>query len=186
MAQSEKLITPVFRVSFPNVFEATAYQGGPPKFNLTAVFEPENFSDADKKRWAAIQALIDEQAVAAFKKPMAKLPANFKRPLRDGAEKEELDGFGEGMQFCSLSSKYKPDIVDIDRTTPIVDSEDFYPGCYARATVNAYAFDNVSKGVALGLMSLMKVKDGERLDSRTTAAEDFADLGEEDDASDLE
>lgn len=183
---TEKLVTPIFRVSFPNVFEASSYQGGPPKFGVTAVFEPASFSPADKKRWAAMNKLADEAAKEQFGKPLAKLPANFKRPLRDGEEKAELEGFGEGMQFASLSTKYKPEILAEDRVSVIIDVDDFYPGCYARASINAYGYDNVGKGVAFGLMSLMKVKDGERLDNRTSAADDFADLGEEDDASDLE
>ena len=183
---TEKLITPVFRVSFPNVFEASSYQGGPPKYGVTAVFDPDSFSAADKKRWAAMQKLANDAAIAEFGKPLDKLPANVKRPLRDGEEKAELEGFGEGLQFASLTTKFKPEILDTDRESNIIDAEDFYPGCYARASVNAYGYDNVGKGVAFGLMSLMKVKDGDRLDNRTSAADDFADLGEEDDASDLE
>lgn len=182
---TEKLVTPIFRVSFPNVFEASSYQGGPPKYGVTAVFEPESFSPADKKRWAAMNKLADGASKETFGKPIDKLPANFKRPVRDGEEKAELDGFGEGKKFISLSTKFKPEILAEDRESIIMDAEDFYPGCYARASVNAYGYDNVGKGVAYGLMSLMKVKDGERLDNRTSAADDFADLGEED-TSDLE
>lgn len=175
----KKIVTPVFRVSFPAVFEPSSYQGGPEKYSVTAVFEPETFNDADKKRFAEMQALADDAAKDFFKKPLDKLPANYKRPLRDGAEKEDLQGFGAGTTFCNISSKMRPGVVDQNRD-PIVDSEDFYPGCYARATVSAYAYDNVGKGVAFGLQNLIKVKDGERLDSRTDAADDFADLGEED------
>lgn len=175
----KKVVTPVFRVSFPSVFEASSYQGGAPKYGLTAVFEPGTFSKDEKQRWAAMTALADEASKDFFQKPLAKLPANFKQPIRDGAEKEDLEGFGEGMKFCSITSKMRPGVVASDGVTPIVDSEDFYPGCYARATISAYAYDNVGKGVAFGLQNLKKVKDGDRLDSRTDAADDFADLGEE-------
>jgi len=183
----EKLITPVFRVSFPNVFEASSYQGGPPKFGVTAIFDPSSFTPDDKKRWDAMQKLADVAAKDQFGKVIDKLPANFKKPLRDGEEKEEMEGFEKGLLFASLTTKYRPEILSPDGVTNIEDSEDFYPGCYARAVVNAYAYDNVGKGVAFGLISLKKVKDGERLDNRTSAADDFADLGEEeDDASGLE
>lgn len=178
----KKVVSPVFRVSFPSVFESSSYQGGDPKYGLTAVFEPESFSDADQKRWDAMMALADEAAMERFKKVLDKLPANFKRPVRDGAEKADLEGFGEGKKFCNITSRMRPGIVAADGVTPIEDSEDFYPGCYARATVNAYAYENVGKGIAFGLQNLKKVKDGERLDSRTDAADDFGDLGEEEES----
>jgi hypothetical protein len=167
-------------VSFPSVFEPSSYQGGPEKYSVCAVFEPDKFSPAEKKRYADMLALADEAAKDFFGKPLNKLPANHKRPLRDGEEKGDLQGFGAGKMFCTISSKQRPGIVAADNVTPIVDSEDFYPGCYARATITAYAYDNVGKGVAFGLQNLKFVRDGERLDSRTDAADDFADLGEED------
>jgi len=180
----KKIITPVFRVSFPNVFEATSYQGGAPKYGVTAVFDPETFSEADKVRWQEMMSPADEASLERFKKPLEKLPANFKKPVREGSEKEGLAGFGEGLVFCSFTSRNKPGIVNVDGVTAIEDDADFYPGCYARATINAYAYENVGKGVAFGLQNLKKIKDGERLDSRTDASDDFGDLGEEEESVD--
>ncbi len=72
----------------------------------------------------------------------------------------------------------RPGVVDRDRN--VISHEEgntelIYPGCYCRAKVNAYSYVKKGKGVALGLMSLQFVADGERLDSRSNAAEDFAD-----------
>lgn len=175
-----KVLTPVFRVSFPSVFEASSYEGGAPKYSVCAVWEPAKFTAKDKALWDAMMALADSVSVEKFKKKLAALPANFKKPFRDGTEKEGLTGFGEGKIFANLSSKMRPGIIFLDNT-PLTDSEDFYPGCYARATVTAYAYDNVGKGVALGLQNLQKIKDGDRLDSRTEASDDFG--GEEVDES---
>lgn len=170
----KKVSTPIFRVSFPSVFEASSYEGGAPKFSVCAVFTPALFTPNDKLLWAAMQALGDEVSVEKFKKKLAQLPANFKKPFRDGEEKADLEGFGAGKVFCNLSSKMRPGIIDRDRTI-ITNPEDFYPGCYARATITAYAYDNVGKGVAFGLQNLQKIKDGDRLDSRTDAQDDFGD-----------
>lgn len=167
-----KLLTPVFRVSFPSVFEASSYEGGTPKFSVCAVWEPSKFTAKDKVLWKAMQDLADQVSVDKFKKKLAQLPANFKKPFRDGDEKADLVGFGEGKVFANLSSKMRPGLIFLDRT-PILDAEDFYPGCYARATITAYAYDNVGKGIAFGLQNLQKIKDGERLDSRTNAEDDF-------------
>lgn len=170
----KKVSTPIFRVSFPSVFEASSYEGGAPKFSVCAVFTPALFTPNDKLLWAAMQALGDEVSMEKFKKKLAQLPANFKKPFRDGEEKADLEGFGAGKTFCNLSSKMRPGIIDRDRTI-ITNPEDFYPGCYARATITAYAYDNVGKGVAFGLQNLQKIKDGDRLDSRTDAQDDFGD-----------
>lgn len=174
-----KLLTPVFRVSFPSVFEASSYEGGAPKFSVCAVWEPAKFTAKDKELWKAMQDLADQVSVDKFKKKLSALPANFKKPFRDGEEKADLVGFGAGKIFANLSSKMRPGLIFLDRT-PITDAEDFYPGCYARATVTAYAYDNVGKGVALGLQNLQKIKDGERLDSRTNPEDDFGGEGVDD------
>lgn len=176
----KKLVTPVFRLSFPHVFEPQTMRRddgsmGDPKFGLSAIFEPDKFSPKDKERWKAMMALADATSLAAFKKKIADLPANFKRPIRDGAEKEDL-GYPAGSKFGNFTSKFKPGVVDRDGA-PIIDREEIYPGCYCRATVTCYHYTNVGKGVAFGLNNLQKIADGERLDSRTDAAEDFG--GEE-------
>lgn len=173
----KSLVSPIFRVSFPHVFEARAAMGeGEPKFGLTAVWDPSKFSAKDKERWLAMQALANEVSMAKFKKKLKDLPDNFKKPVRKGEEKEGLDGFGPGLLFANLTTKFKPGIVDKDGKTDIIDdNEAFYPGCYARATVTCYAYENKGKGVAFGLMNLQKIADGPRLDSRTDASDDFSD-----------
>lgn len=170
----KKVQTPIFRVSFPAVFEAKSFDGGAPKFSVSAIWDPRRFTPAEQKLWQSMLDLADEVSLERFKKKMADLPGNFKKALRDGAEKADLAGYGEGLMFANLSSKMKPGLIDRDRTI-ITNPEDFYPGCYARATITAYSYDNKGKGVAFGLQNLQKIADGERLDSRTDAAEDFGD-----------
>ena len=176
MTDVKKTVTPVFRLSFPALFDAKSMDDGKPKFGCSAVWTPGKFSDQDKKRWRAMKALLDDASREKFKKPWKELPANFKKGLRDGAEKAELEGYGEGTRFANLTSLMRPGVVDRDRQ-PIGpehgNADEIYPGCYCRATVTAYAYDKKGKGVALGLQNIQKVADGDRLDSRTDAAEDF-------------
>lgn len=180
----KKLVTPVFRASFPNLFVPKAMQEGQtPKYSVSAIFEPATMSEPDKKRWAAILELVDEATLEKFKKKAAALPGNYKQAIRDGNEKAELEGYGEGKVFANLSSRMKPGVVDAEGNdlTP----EDIYPGCYLRATVTAYAYDQGGgKGVALGLQNIRFVRDGERLDSRTDANEDFKDVDDRDEDDD--
>lgn len=177
MAEIKKVWSPVGVVSFPKVFEPDSYQGSAPKYSLTLIFEPAKFTAAEKKLWAAMIALADEKSIEKFKKPLKQLPNNFKKPFRDGEEKADLQGYGAGKVFCSFSSKMRPGIVDLN-LQPIDSPDRFYPGCLARVTMTAYAYDNVGKGVAFGLQNIQFVADGERLDSRTNADADFANAPE--------
>ena len=174
----KKLVTPIFRVSFPVLAEAKAMEGqagSKAKFSVCAVWDPSKFSPKEKELWQAMKVLADETSMEKFKKKLDQLPGNFKKPFRDGAEKEDLTGFGPGKVFSNLSSLMRPGVIDRDRT-PITDYEEVYPGCYARATITSYAYDvSGGRGVAFGLQNLQKVKDGDRLDSRTDASEDFED-----------
>ncbi len=176
MAEVKRYLTPVFRLSFPALFEAESYDGGPPKYGCSAVWNPSKFSDKDKKLWKAIKAAMDQASMERFKKKIADLPANFKVGLRDGAEKADLEGYGEGTQFANLTTKMRPGVIDKSKAKigpEEGNAEEIYPGCYCRATVTVYSYDNKGKGVALGLMNVQKVADGERLDSRTDAEDDF-------------
>lgn len=175
--EKAKLITPVFRVCFPAVFQPESMEeGGPMKYGVSAVWDPSKFSDRDKKRWAAMRKALDTESQGRFKKDVKDLPGNFKRALRDGAERAHLEGYGEGTVFANLTTKSRPGVVDISKS-PIGpehgNADEIYPGCYCRATVGAYSYDNKGKGVALGLNNLQKVKDGPRLDGRTRAEDDF-------------
>lgn len=195
MAEIQKFLTPVFRMSFPNLFEPSAMDAeSKPKYGLSAVWTVAKFSDKDKERWRALIGALDAESKAKFKKAWKDLPGNFKTGIRDGAEKANLEGFGEGTKFANITTKMRPGIVDVNKrhiardgaekekweadgkdVAEEVGDEAIYPGCYCRATVTVYSYDNKGKGVALGLMNVQKVADGPRLDARTNAAEDFED-----------
>lgn len=183
MAEVKRYVTPVFRVSFPNLFEAKAMTGpdgkpGQPKFGLSAVWDPSKFTEKEKELWKILGAALNGAAQEKFKCNFKDLPANVKRGLRDGNEKADLEGYGAGTRFANITSKMRPGVVNLAKE-PIGpehgNADEIYPGCYARATVTVYTYDKIGKGIAIGLMNVQKVKDGGRLDSRTDAAEDFED-----------
>jgi hypothetical protein len=67
----------------------------------------------------------------------------------------------------------RPGIVDAN-LQEIISEDDFYSGCYARATLTAFAYDKLgNKGVAFGLQNIQKLKDGEHLSGRKNAESDF-------------
>ena len=63
--------------------------------------------------------------------------------------------------FVNANSDNRPGIVDIN-LNPIIEREDFYSGCYGRASINFYVLNN-----------LQKLADGERLSGGSSAEEDF-------------
>lgn len=179
MAERKRLITPVFKTAFPNVYEPQSFEGGALRFGLTAIWTPTEFTENDKKRWVELRNALDEAAVTHFKRKLTDLPDNFKKALRKGTEKADLEGFGEGTIFANLTTKMRPGIVDHNRQKigpEFGNQDEIFPGVYCRATVNVYSFENKGKGVAIGLMNLQKIpKAARRLDNRVAADKDFED-----------
>jgi hypothetical protein len=171
MENSTKVITGKVRFSYANVFEPTAMQDGQtPKYNVSIII-----SKSDTKTVEAIKKAI-EAAKEAGKSKIAdkngKIPVNLKTPLRDGDEERPDDPAYENSYFINANSERKPGIVDRD-LNPIMSRDDFYSGCYGRASINFYAFNINSKGIACGLNNLQKLEDGERLAGGSSAEEDF-------------
>lgn len=161
------VMTPEFRVSFPAVFKPKRQKGdatSEPKYGLTMLF-PKG-ADLSKLKAAAQEAVKEKWG--------DKPPKNLRSPFRDQGDRE-LEGYVEGCVFINASSLQKPGLVDRQRQD-IIDETEFYPGCYARATLRAFAYDNNgNKGVAFGLNNVQKLRDGDPLGGRTRAQDDFAD-----------
>lgn len=169
----KKIMTPKFRVSFPNVFEARAVVAGQkPKYSLTMLF---NMSEIDKdpvqkKLW---EEMVQAAKVTAAEKWPKALPANMQSPFRKGEEKEQYSGYGPGIIFVTASTTTRPGLVDA-QMVKIIQPEDFYAGCYARATVNPYAWSYLGKnGVSFGLQNIQKLADGDAFSGRADAESDF-------------
>ena len=183
MAKQErvKLRTPPFRLSFPNVFAPSSYEGSAPKYSISMLFYPEKMNPKQAKLFKALESAAENAVRDHFKIAKGKkLPGNLKMPLRDGDEKPDLDGYGDGCRFASASSKMKPGVIDLDGIE-IDDPEELYAGCWCRATLTVYAYDNIGKGAAFGLYNLQKVADDDSFSSRTSAEDDFADDDWDDD-----
>lgn len=159
-------MTPKFRVSFPHVFEPQeAMNGGKAKYGLSMLFEPG--ADLSELKALAAAALNEKWP------NKDKRPKNLRNPFRDQGEKE-FEGCVAGAVFINATSMQRPGLVD-NNVQPIIDQADFYPGCYARATVTAFAYDTAGNaGVAFGLNNIQKLADGEPLGGRTNPEADFA------------
>ena len=98
MAKGDKCVTPPFRVCFPAVFEKYGFEGSEPKFSITAVFDPASFGKAEHVAWKRMHALAEEAAKEKGFKHGLKT-SGVRDPFRDGADKDHLEGFGEGLIY---------------------------------------------------------------------------------------
>lgn len=170
-SNSTKVVTGKVRFCYTNVFEPTTLnEGDIPKYNVCILIPKTDTKTIDAVKKAIEAAKIAGKAKVADKN--GKIPSTLKTPLRDGDEERSDDPAYEGMMFINANSTRKPSIVDKD-LNPIMDKEEFYSGCYGRASINFYAFNVQSKGIAAGLNNLQKLEDGEPLAGGSTAEEDF-------------
>lgn len=156
------------RASYTHVFEKHAFEGQEPRYS-TAILIPKS----DTELVNSIKKAIEEAKKELVAKCNGKMPHTIKTPLRDGdVEKPDQKAY-IGHYWINAHSKNKPQVVD--RKLNVLDSEDeFYSGCYMNVTVSFYAFSNSgNKGVAVGLNNIQKLRDGERLDGKSTAFDDF-------------
>lgn len=170
-ANQTKVVTGKVRFSYANVFEPTAMnEGDALKYNV-CILIPKDDTKTLEKIDKAIKAAI-ELGKSKLANSQGKIPSNIKLPLRDGDEERSDDPAFEGMYFLNANSSRKPNVVDKD-LNPILDKDEFYSGCYGRASINFYAFNVSSKGIACGLNNLQKLSDGERLAGGSSAEDDF-------------
>lgn len=170
-----KVVTGKVRFSYANVWEPKSINGGEEKYSVSLIIPK-----SDKKTIKAIEKAIDAAKTAGVSKFGGKIPSVLKMPLRDGdTDREEDENYADSY-FINANCKTKPGIVD-RKGQPIIDSTEFYSGCYGRASITFYAFNsNGNKGIACGLNNLMKMEDGEPLGGRSRAEDDFADFIEDD------
>lgn len=163
------------RLSYFHGWEPTSINGGPERYSVSVLI-PKGDKETVKAINDAVDAAIEE-GIAKFggKKPNK---AAIKLPLRDGDTEREDEAYA-GHWFINANSKTAPQIVD-KAVKPILDRDEVYSGCYARVSLNFYAFNsNGNKGIACGLGNIQKIRDGEALGGRSSAADDFS--TEEDD-----
>lgn len=170
-----KVVTGKVRFSYANIWEPKSINGSEEKYSVSLIIPK-----SDAKTIEEIQVAMEEAKQEGIAKFGGKIPANLKLPLRDGDIDRPDDETYQGCYFINANSKDKPQIVD-KKVKPIIDPNEVYSGCYGRASINFYAFNqNGNKGIACGLGNLQKLEDGEPLSGHSRAEDDFEAYGEDD------
>jgi hypothetical protein len=172
-----RIVTPEFRVSYPHVFKPSVMKGtnNPPKYSITMLFP----KDSDL---TLIKTAIRDAKIAAFG-AKENWPDNIMSPVEDG-DKPTRTGAARGEGYeghwaikASTNESQRPSVVD-ENVQPIIDQADFYPGCFARASVFAYVWEfpkNSGRyGVGFILDHVQKLRDGESFGGKKPANEVFS------------
>lgn len=167
------LVTGKIRFSYANVFEPRVTPNGDEKYSTTLLI-PKTDVDTYQRIMAEINKTLSENVSTIFKGIM---PNNPNLPIYDGdGLRPSGEPFGPECKGCwviTAKSNSAPEVVDAN-CNPIISKSEFYSGCYGRASIRFYAYNqNGNKGIGCGLGNVQKLEDGQPLDGRTTAAEDF-------------
>jgi hypothetical protein len=165
-----KIVTGKVRFSYANVFTPKAgMSGGDPKYSVSLIIPKSDTENVNKIKKAFEDAKTTNAAYFG-----GTVPKGLKGGLRDGDEERDDPSYA-GCYFINANSAQRPDIVDANRES-IIDPNEFYSGCYGRASVTFYPYNAAgSKGIACGLNNLQKLTDGDKLGGGSSAAADFAD-----------
>lgn len=180
---TEKIVTPTFRLSFPQVWTPKSFEKGPAQFSATALFDKAAQETPEFKRMLEIAT---EAKVEKFGENYA---APLRNPFRKGDEKVRkepnpdgsvayMDGYGPGIIFVRFSSgeEYAPSVLDANKDE-ILDKKTLYAGCYCRAVVQALGYDKGgNRGVKFGFSLIQKLEDGDAFGGGGSGVELLDDL----------
>lgn len=171
ISDKQRLLTPTFRVAFPNVFKPTAMKGGAPKYSVVMLFP----KDSDL---SGLKAAMKEAKIQAFGKDKSRWP-DMESCVKDGdlpspQSKQIYEGFpGHWAIRATSNENSKPGVFD-EQVNPITDASQFYPGCYAIAYCFAYVWEfNGKHGVGFILDHLQKQRDGKAFGGKKPGAQVF-------------
>jgi hypothetical protein len=177
-----KVILNKVRIAFPDIFEATQYQGkGAFRYNATYLIEPGSQNDIN------IRAAIKAEAQGTYGKKADALLASMQNNTNkycyiSGDTKPDYDGYPGKMYLAGHRKQADgpPLVIDSNRSPLTANSGKPYAGCYVNATVDIYAQDGENAGIRCGLIGIQFAGDGEAFGGASRPnVDDFEDCGTE-------
>lgn len=183
---STKVVTGKVRFSYAHIFEPQApLSGGDPKYSVTLLIPKSDTVTIGKIK----EAIAEARENFCKRNGANALPQKPNHTLHDGdGQRDSGEDYGPECKGCyviTVSSKNKPVIVDSFKNE-ITDPAEVYSGCYGRAAINFYGYNQAGKkGVSAGLLSIQKLHDGEPFGT-VGSADDFDDDYTDPTASDID
>ena len=185
------MITEVATLSYPHIAAPQESKDGKPgKYSAALLFAPG--TDLATLKAAAIEAARTKFGASIKTSNGTVVPIEkafdldlLKTPFRTDALKK---GYPEGTVYINARSDQKPGAVYAyagpdGKPAPVPAEkvkDEFYAGAQVKASVTAFGYDREgNKGVSFALNNLQKIGEGERIDGRVAAENEFvADLSQ--------
>ncbi len=190
----DKIQTPEFRVSFPEVFVPKSYNDkSVKKYSIVMLFAKgtdfKGIQDLIRrtitKKWGAETDIPDNYIppLTANKENNNAKPNHWIKFAKENANLikgeipiKDYDGYKDIVYVTASNQNTQPGLLD-EQKRAIIDPKEFYAGCYAIASISAYAWSYMGKnGVSLGLQNIMKINDGEPLKTSHSPEADFENI----------
>lgn len=186
--QKTTFLTPIFRLSFPHLAEPR--KKDKPEdvsvYDAVAIVDPADLENPkEMAKWQALNKFIEELRQTKFKD----IKSGIKMPIKDDARRKSLEQFNppeyHGMYtFLMTSREFQPGIGKRQNGKTVelkgAEQKELYAGCYCIATVKPFAYTNQSKGIAIGLNNIVKVREGTPLANRRSLVDDFNEVNYDD------
>ena len=179
MAENIQITVTNARLSYANIFRAKAMEGSTSEPKFSCVFLLDKKTNA--KDIKTIQDAIAKQVKEGLK---GKHPGADKVCLKDGSNKPDVDGYGDGVMYVSAGNVKRPVIVDQKRLPLAEEDGKPYSGCIVNGVFNLWVQDNkYGRRINASLTHVQFVKDGPVFGEAVKPAEAvFKDISEDDDA----
>jgi hypothetical protein len=171
------------RLSFPGLFEATAFKpGDKPKYKATFLIPK------DSPLAKQVDALIKKTFLEKYPKKAAVLEQIKGNPNKfcwqDGDTKD-YDGYA-GMMALSCKSDVRPTVLDEKRNPVTAEDGKVYAGCYVNASVDLFAYDSSGVGMSAQVRGVQFAAAGDAFAAgRPADSDEFDEVTEGADAGDF-
>ncbi len=189
------------RLSFPELFEPTQFEGKGP-YSYKAAFLIEPGSDNHKLILATMKEVATEAWKAKAGAVLENADDDSKLRFLQKGDKKEYDGYAGMLVISAKRDKSKgrplllhknpkkkdPDTGEMVNNEVGQDEGTIYGGCYVNVTIEMWAQDNnYGKTIRAQLLAVQFVKDGDAFGGGNTkgSAEDFEDLSDSGDDDSL-
>jgi hypothetical protein len=175
-----RVTTPEFRASYPHVFKPSGMNNkpnAPKKYSITMLF-PKSVDIS------SVKAAMKQAVIQSYGEDKSKWPKDLENPITDGDAPKNADKEGYPGHWAIKASSgedQKPSVVN-QNVEPILNPADFYPGCYARASLLAYVWDNeFGRGIGFILDHVQKLRDGKSFSGKPSVEQVFSRVDSVDD-----
>ena len=168
--KSFKVVTGTVRFSYVNVFAPIITEDSKlPKYSVALIIPKTDEETIHNIAQAVEQCKRENREVWE-----GKIPRFLKGGLRDG-DKEKSDPAYKDSFFINATATTRPGVVD-ENCQDITSPSKFYSGCYGRAAITFYPYNNgvLQQGIGCTLNHVQKLEDGDKLGNASLPAEDFA------------